>query len=615
MQRIKEIVENLNGIHPEDADLLKQLAAQYPYASIIQLIYTYILNKQENYNFNAQLKLAAATINSRTKLFSIIHGGHNIQVSKYHDEPVYVQTSDKIDDLPQSSINKTNTFNELSSNKIIQLNELNTNREPDQAKPDQSLTFVKIERAIDTENLITAEDTPTNSINSEKYTNTQDKIDIQTEEKNEDDPTTSAQLNEVITPTPEIESKDETDIQKGPKVVEYQPNVDTIRLKIKERFGERTEQSHASENESPSQPSVKDRPSEKSIESGDLKSEDNKDFQQKTIEKSGEAPGKKTPLPTIEANKPEEKNEELDAIRKRASKILENLNKLKIKYGTELIKDHTSSSDPQSLETNISESNIKQSVPASFIDNAVTKNPEEKKSEKVTAENPVINKGAQTHNVEVEEANVEFDLTNDDGISDFETGLERTASIVATHDDEDYTAAPDKVTEWILEDPEKTDIPPVGLEETASNELTEVGLDHLLKDDVFEKWMSKLSSSKDSGHQPTKSLSKNIENETQNNLIEQQSKKTEKLKIIDNFLSGNIQIKPKSNRNTDKENQDLSERYIETSPDLMTETLAELYLIQGHIDKAIQAYEILKLKNPEKSTFFARKIQDIKKKK
>ena len=615
MQRIKELVENLNGIRPEDADLLKELAAQYPYASIIQLIYTYILNKQENYNFNTQLKIAAATINSRTKLFSIIHGSHNIQVSKYHDEPVYVQTSDKIDDLPQSSINQTNTFKEQYSDKIIRLNELNKNKEPDKAIPDQNLTSVKLERRVETENLITAEDAPVSSINPHKFTSTEVETDIPTEEKNKKDLSTSEQHSEVLTPTPEPESKDKTDIQKEPKVGIRPPDLDVIRLKIKERFGERTDRSPKSESEPNSQLSLEDIPSEKSIEFGDIKSEEKKDFQQKSIKSSGGDPDIKIPLPTISSNKPEEKNTELDIIRIRASKILENLNKLKTKYGKELIKEQTSSSDPKSLDINISESDLHQSEHSAIIKNTVSENLQEQKTDDVTTENPIVNILAKTPNAEVEEAKIEFDLTTDDGNSDFETGLERTRSIVITHSDEDHTAVPESKTEWILEDPEKTDIPNVGINESVSDEPTDVGLDELLNDDIFEKWMSKLSFTKDLVNQPTKSLSKNIENEKHSNLIEQQSKKTEKLKIIDNFLSGNIQIKPKSNQKTDKENHDLSEKYTETSPDLMTETLAELYLTQGHIDKAIQAYEILKLKNPEKSTFFARKIQDIKKKK
>ena len=47
----------------------------------------------------------------------------------------------------------------------------------------------------------------------------------------------------------------------------------------------------------------------------------------------------------------------------------------------------------------------------------------------------------------------------------------------------------------------------------------------------------------------------------------------------------------------------------------VTETLAEIYLKQALWDKAINAYEVLSLKYPEKSGFFADRIRDIKKQK
>jgi hypothetical protein len=44
----------------------------------------------------------------------------------------------------------------------------------------------------------------------------------------------------------------------------------------------------------------------------------------------------------------------------------------------------------------------------------------------------------------------------------------------------------------------------------------------------------------------------------------------------------------------------------------MTETLARIYLEQKKYLKAIQAYQILILKYPEKSSYFADCISDIK---
>jgi hypothetical protein len=44
---------------------------------------------------------------------------------------------------------------------------------------------------------------------------------------------------------------------------------------------------------------------------------------------------------------------------------------------------------------------------------------------------------------------------------------------------------------------------------------------------------------------------------------------------------------------------------------LISEALAEILAKQGKIDKAIAMYKKLSLRNPEKSTYFANRIQEI----
>ena len=82
--------------------------------------------------------------------------------------------------------------------------------------------------------------------------------------------------------------------------------------------------------------------------------------------------------------------------------------------------------------------------------------------------------------------------------------------------------------------------------------------------------------------------------------------------IIDDFLENKIEIK-----NPKKEvffkAADNSKKSLAENQDIITPTLARVYLEQGHYDKAIQAYEKLILKYPKKNTFFANQIKLINK--
>lgn len=81
-----------------------------------------------------------------------------------------------------------------------------------------------------------------------------------------------------------------------------------------------------------------------------------------------------------------------------------------------------------------------------------------------------------------------------------------------------------------------------------------------------------------------------------------------KLALIDKFIATNPKI-PAIN----KEGATTpATPVMEDKSYLMTETLAKVYLEQKKYSRAIQAYEILILKYPEKSSFFADRISDIK---
>jgi len=92
-------------------------------------------------------------------------------------------------------------------------------------------------------------------------------------------------------------------------------------------------------------------------------------------------------------------------------------------------------------------------------------------------------------------------------------------------------------------------------------------------------------------------------------------KRDRKFELIDKFIQERPKIIPpkieKKESIPDKDN--LTKPYTQPSDSLMTETLAKVYLQQKNYKKAIQAYKILILKNPEKSGFFADQIRAIEK--
>ena len=100
-----------------------------------------------------------------------------------------------------------------------------------------------------------------------------------------------------------------------------------------------------------------------------------------------------------------------------------------------------------------------------------------------------------------------------------------------------------------------------------------------------------------------------IEREIEEKNTQNDPEKQKKLDIIDKFIEANPKIAPV--KETTKPPANIS-KSTEEPTHLMTETLAKVYLEQKKYTKAIQAYEILILKYPEKSSFFADRINEIK---
>ena len=90
------------------------------------------------------------------------------------------------------------------------------------------------------------------------------------------------------------------------------------------------------------------------------------------------------------------------------------------------------------------------------------------------------------------------------------------------------------------------------------------------------------------------------------------NKKLKNLALIDKIIEKSPgQIKIKDDQKFYSPEHNAKESLLENEH-LVSETLAKIYALQGSVNKAVRAYEILSLKFPQKSAYFASLIQKLK---
>lgn len=90
----------------------------------------------------------------------------------------------------------------------------------------------------------------------------------------------------------------------------------------------------------------------------------------------------------------------------------------------------------------------------------------------------------------------------------------------------------------------------------------------------------------------------------------EEPRKSRQNEIISNFIKSNPSISPVDAKR--KTEVDLSNESTVFHPDVASEYLAEIYLKQGKKERAVQIYEALLVKFPEKSVYFADVIKKLK---
>lgn len=100
-------------------------------------------------------------------------------------------------------------------------------------------------------------------------------------------------------------------------------------------------------------------------------------------------------------------------------------------------------------------------------------------------------------------------------------------------------------------------------------------------------------------------------NEIIDNIVEEKSQNLSAAELIDKFIKEEPKItRPKAEFFNPV---NIAKQSVADDITLVSETLAKIYVLQGNYNKALQAYENLRLKYPEKRLYFAAQIKQIRK--
>ncbi|HMP99528.1 MAG TPA: hypothetical protein PKC24_07070 [Cyclobacteriaceae bacterium] len=98
-------------------------------------------------------------------------------------------------------------------------------------------------------------------------------------------------------------------------------------------------------------------------------------------------------------------------------------------------------------------------------------------------------------------------------------------------------------------------------------------------------------------------------------IVPENNKQKEQIRIIDNFIKAQPNIASRKKMASEEiiEESDLAANSVEFGDSIISETLADILIQQGKKDKAIEVLKRLIWKFPQKKTYFAAQIEELKK--
>jgi hypothetical protein len=201
---------------------------------------------------------------------------------------------------------------------------------------------------------------------------------------------------------------------------------------------------------------------------------------------------------------------------------------------------------------------------------------------------------------------IKGDLTEDEVLSEPEPVFEVHANEIEKEETAEVAVEDQETSDKEIEE----ESIPFGLDERESD-VTETNVIPPQQEEQqmsFGDWLKKLNKSGGSSVEKLEGSKQGV-----SNLQAEIPSFEEKAQLLDSFVEKLPDLKKKKIEvGPTKTPIEIGELVNQGEVSLVTETLAKVYIQQKHYGKAIKAYEILKLKYPEKSSFFAARISEVK---
>lgn len=565
MARIEYLIQHPNEVEYTDLELLNTEIEKYPYFYSLRALKLLALKKGNDSNYEQELKVTSVYSPNRKELYNFIHQAENSILEQEIIEDSELIVNDSAAELVvENNIIEEKASDALEDNSVIEIESVST-EEPwieDELTKDAIAEITS--DSLDDNSIIEIESVSTdepliNETIEETSKKTENLVEVDNEEIKSTETLDEINTTEELPITEEIENSFETEVVEEIQVDDSESDKDSIVHDFQPTEVEESETNETGE-------LIIDQPTiESIIEEIKLQDYSTPEVDTTLIDFD---------LPSVEEkmNLDQSIENSLEVAKQFIVEDKEPINHEIIDHSELKIEEIPVVEEPKieqvsliNRASNISEESVKEEIKKSVS----TLNPFQIQNIK----NEVVG-GFNLKDEEVTENTIDVSLPNQEIIevnSEQTTEIEAIAKSVKNFDN--------KISEPIIE---KKDV----REEINSIEKPRI----ISKDDAhsFNDWLK---------------------------LPQYQSESTPerdvKYQIIDEFLEKNPKITPIKKQEIPESKNHIKDVKQTDFSDLMTETLAQIYIEQKQFEKAIKAYKILSLKYPEKNSLFAKQIKEI----